>query len=677
MPKATDAGTGPDSPRQLYVYNAGFLTQPRVRRILSLAGWEVRLGAPGPGDWVGVWGQSPTAPRGEAVARMRDAPILRVEDAFLRSLHPGRSGEPSLGLMLDQTGVYFDPSGPSDLETLLAGHPLSDPALIEAARAGRDRMRHADLSKFAATDPDATLPKGPYVVVIDQAHGDASVTASGADAATFKTMLLEASATHHDLPVVIKSHPETARGHRSGYFGLADQTDQIRLLTDPVSPWRLFEQAAAVYTVSSGLGLEAIWAGRKPVVFGQPFYAGWGLTDDRHDIRRRGRKLSVDQLFAASMILAPTWYDPFEDELCDLDRVISALSAKASAWRRDRHGYVGSGMRRWKRPQFRAMFGEKMGFDTNPHRAAQTAKRNGQTLLVWGRTEIGPDRPARFIRTEDGFLRSRGLGAKLVPPLALVEDDAGIYFDPTRSSRLEHLVAASTDLPVAEIERAERLINALTAKKLSKYNIQANMPDALPEGHKLLVVGQVEDDASVELGAPGWTNLRLLEAARAANPNAGIVFKPHPDVEAGLRRGGLSDDAAHAHADLVAHNSDPLALVDAVDEVWTMTSLLGFEALLRGRPVTCTGVPFYAGWGLTTDLGDVPGRRAARPSLAQLTHAAYIGYARYFDPKTGQICPVEVIVDRLASGKDLPRTPSNRLLAKLQVWLPRRLGPRP
>ena len=76
-----------DVPRQnLYVYNGGFLTEGRVRRILDLAGYDIRLGAPSDGDLVGVWGHSPTAPRGEAVAERTDAPIVRVEDSFLRSV---------------------------------------------------------------------------------------------------------------------------------------------------------------------------------------------------------------------------------------------------------------------------------------------------------------------------------------------------------------------------------------------------------------------------------------------------------------------------------------------------------------------------------------------------------------------------------------------------------------
>ena len=97
-----------------------------------------------------------------------------------------------------------------------------------------------------------------------------------------------------------------------------------------------------------------------------------------------------------------------------------------------------------------------------------------------------------------------------------------------------------------------------------------------------------------------------------------------------------------------------------------MTSLLGFEALLRGVKVTCLGAPFYAGWGLTRDLGPVPERRRARPTLAGLVHAALIDYPRYFDPKTRLPCPAEVAVERLASG-DIPHPGAvNRAVAKVQ-----------
>ena len=180
--------------------------------------------------------------------------------------------------------------------------------------------------------------------------------------------------------------------------------------------------------------------------------------------------------------------------------------------------------------------------------------------------------------------------------------------------------------------------------------------------------GQVEDDASVRLGAGGsvTTNLALLQRVRTENPNAVILYKPHPDVEAGLRPGAIAADALKDLADLTLTGADPARLLAQVQEVWTMTSLLGFEALLRGVKVTTTGAPFYAGWGLTRDLGDIPARRNARPTLAGLVHATLIDYPRYFDPATRQPCPVEVVAHRIAHGPLPHPGPANRLLARLQ-----------
>lgn len=655
---------GADARRPLYVYNGGFLTQRRVRRILDLAGWDIRIGLPGPGATVGVWGHSPTAHRGEAVARRRGAPLLRIEDAFLRSVHPGRAGSPPLGLALDTTGAHYDASTPSDLETLLATHPLDDTPLLDRARAAIATLRAAELSKYTAFDPALPVPDAPYVLVIDQTRGDASITRSGAGPDTFARMLGDALTDHGGLPVLIKTHPETQGGHRPGHYGPEHSSAQVRLISDPVSPWQLLEGAVAVYTVSSQLGFEAILSGHRPRVYGTPFYAGWDLTTDDIALPRRGRRLTAAQLFAAAMILYPIWYDPCRDRLCQLEDAIAQLQAESRAWREDRHGYVAAGMRMWKRGALQTFYGTERPLRFAPDPAAARADSSGRRAMVWAGKA---DDAEGILRVEDGFLRSRGLGASLVPPLSLVADDLGIYYDPTRESRLEHLIAAAATLPPARLTRAERLIADLIRLGVTKYNLAGQPPPDLPPGLRILVPGQVEDDASIRTGCDAVaTNLGLLQAARAANPEAVILYKPHPDVEAGLRTGAIPEAEARELADMILTRADPVALLAQVQEVWTMTSLLGFEALLRGVPVTCLGTPFYAGWGLTTDLGRVPARRQARPGLPALVQAALIDYPRYRDPVTGLPCPVEVAVDRLATGAIPAPGPANRALSKLQ-----------
>ena len=72
--------------------------------------------------------------------------------------------------------------------------------------------------------------------------------------------------------------------------------------------------------------------------------------------------------------------------------------------------------------------------------------------MVWAGKSAGHE---SALRVEDGFLRSRGLGADLIPPLSLVLDDMGIYYDPNSPSRLETLIEASPALPDAALRRAE------------------------------------------------------------------------------------------------------------------------------------------------------------------------------------------------------------------------------
>ncbi len=640
----------------LFVYNGGFLTQRRVRRILDLAGYDIRLGLPKPGDKIGVWGNSPTAHRGLRVAEKHAAPVLRVEDAFLRSLHPGRSGEPPLGLLLENSGLHFDPSAPSELEQILSENPLDDTALLNRARGGIERVRDLELSKFSAFDPDLSPPDPGYVLVVDQTQGDAAVTASGGDTARFREILVIAQEEHPGARVIIKTHPETNAGHRIGHYSDQDLSDRVSFLTDAINPWPLLEGAIGVYTLSSQLGFEAILAGHKPRVFGQPFYAGWGLTQDENPLPSRQRNLTRAQLFAAAMILYPTWYDPYRDQLCELETILDTLEAQTRAWREDHKGWTASGMRLWKRRHLQQMFGRqsKIRFTNEPLQTSEIPH------MVWARHA---GQTSEVTRVEDGFLRSRGLGAELVPPVSLVTDDQGIYYDPTRPSRLEELIARRETLRPDQQLRAERLTARLVSEGLSKYNIGQRAPE-LPDGHRILVPGQVEDDASIQMGTSGTrTNLDLLRAVRQANPDAVLIYKPHPDVEAGLRDGRID---AEGLADIVVYNADPAQLLEQVQEVWTMTSLLGFEALLRNVSVTTLGAPFFAGWGLTTDLDIVPARRGARPTLMGLVHAALIDYPRYLDPITGLPCPVEVAVERLAQGAQAPSSVFNRLLSKLQ-----------
>jgi capsular polysaccharide export protein len=135
---------------------------------------------------------------------------------------------------------------------------------------------------------------------------------------------------------------------------------------------------------------------------------------------------------------------------------------------------------------------------------------------------------------------------------------------------------------------------------------------------------------------------------RAVRPEAFVAYKPHPDIEAGYRKGVVPSDALGRLCDLVVPAASILSLIDWADEVHTLTSLAGFEALLRGKRVVVYGQPFYAGWGLTDDRAPLP-RRQRRLSLDELVAGAPILYPRYIDPLTRLPCSPEILIDRLSA----------------------------
>lgn len=285
--------------------------------------------------------------------------------------------------------------------------------------------------------------------------------------------------------------------------------------------------------------------------------------------------------------------------------------------------------------------------------------------VLWGRpAEV----PAGVLLIEDGFLRSVGLGVHGTPPTSLAIDGRGAYYDPTRPSDLEVLLETA-EVDAALTARAVRLRSRLIESGLTKYNVgkAATLPDAGGR-RRLLVPGQVEDDASIRWGAPAiHTNADLLAAARRGDPDAFIVYKPHPDVVGGRRRGVVPEEVVAACADAVVTDVDMSACLAWADRLETMTSLAGFEALMRGKPVRVHGLPFYAGWGLTDDVLPAP-RRHRRRSLDDLIAIALVLYPRYTDPETRLPAPVEIVVERLIEQRRFGLSPRERMRRRWLHW---------
>jgi capsular polysaccharide export protein len=300
------------------------------------------------------------------------------------------------------------------------------------------------------------------------------------------------------------------------------------------------------------------------------------------------------------------------------------------------------------------------------------------TVLIWGAEPAASHWPSstRIIRVEDGFLRSVGLGADLVRPVSWVFDSRGIYFDASSASDLEWLLEnASVDNGL--LERADSLVKKVIEHGLTKYNVGANSwQRPLPASRVILVPGQVETDASIRLAAIGVkTNLALLQEVRNTNPDAYVIYKPHPDVVAGLRAKGSQEHLCSNYCNEVLTDVPINELINKVDEVHVMTSLAGFEALLRGRKVVCYGMPFYAGWGLTHDML-ICNRRTRERSLNELVACALILYPIYFSYEKSRATDPEQILGELVRLREKSRRSASKWRSMLR-WSLRKIYSRP
>jgi len=275
----------------------------------------------------------------------------------------------------------------------------------------------------------------------------------------------------------------------------------------------------------------------------------------------------------------------------------------------------------------------------------------GSTLLLWGSEPVPLllARDVAVVRVEDGFLRSVGLGVELTQPLSWVMDGHGIYYDATTPSDLEQLLQTLDATPQL-VARAARLRALIVAAGITKYSVgKGSWQRPAGQERVILVPGQVESDASIRFGAAAIrANFELVRAVREANPDAYVVYKPHPDVVAGLRRVGAQEIEARAWTDEVVTDVSMCELLKRVDEVHVMTSLAGFEALLRDKAVVCYGHPFYSGWGLTKDFVPLP-RRTRRLTLDELVAGVLIAYPRYVSRVTGRLTSPEQVLEDLVA----------------------------
>lgn len=261
-----------------------------------------------------VWGRSvPWHIR--SFADKNEIAIYHLEDGFIRSMGLGSDHVLPLSLCLDKTGLYYDATQPSDLETLLATYDFSkDTELLRRAKAAIEFIKTNKLSKYNTirTDLAQTLygPKTkPRILVLGQVEDDQSLI-YGCDSIMSNLQLIEQAINDYpNAQIIYKPHPDVMSGNRHELSKISKVEDKVEILAVPLSLQDALKDVDRVYTMTSLGGFEALIHEVPVTTFGAPFYSNWGLTEDKQVVSRRQRTLTLEEVFAASYILYPRYID--------------------------------------------------------------------------------------------------------------------------------------------------------------------------------------------------------------------------------------------------------------------------------------------------------------------------------------------------------------------------------
>ncbi|MBK1973910.1 capsular polysaccharide biosynthesis protein [Campylobacter sp. TTU-622] len=613
------------------------------------------------------WGRKKSGLKAIDLAKKYRTKFMLLEDGFIRSLNLGVENSPSFSIIKDNIGIYYDATTPSKLENLLNTYKFKNEE-VRQARKAIELIKKYKISKYNNNldIPNNYFPKDEKrILIIAQTANDASLEFGFAN--DFKTinMIKDATKENPNSKIYIKIHPDVLSGKKQSDFDINFLPKECIIITENFNPIALLEFFDKVYTKTSGMGFEALIMNCECVCYGMPFYAGWGLTIDKFKCERRVQKRSLEEIFYATYILYTEYFNPYLNQKSNIFNTIQTLVKYKKIEKQNSGRLFFFGFSKWKRnfikPFFVAKNNEIIFLDLLDCLKNIKLKENDK-FFIWGKqidcnilkknlTKKAQDEnlqnfiPKIFL-VEDGFIRSVFLGSDLTRPFSLIIDDKGLYIDSSKTNRLEELLQNEVfDEDI--LNRAKNIIKILIENKFSKYNglKHENLKINAKKGQKIILIpAQVEDDASMILGGFGLSTLDLLKEVRAKNQDAYILFKPHPDVLSGNRKGLKDEKIILEFCDEIIKNCSIDSAIKIVDEVHTITSTSGFDALLRSKKVFTYGMPFYAGWGLTIDKFKCE-RRTRKLKLEELVAGALIMYPRYINPKTKTLCEIEVCLN--------------------------------
>jgi capsular polysaccharide export protein len=278
-------------------------------------------------DAVAGWGRKPSGRRAIWLAALLRRRFALLEDGFIRSV---ARHAPTLSLLVDEIGVYYDAHRPSAMEQAIAQG--IDASQAERARRLAHRWRTHRISKYNhASEYRGALPS-KYVLVVDQTFGDLSIAGGLACPQSFQKMLSAALDENRDASIVLKVHPDVHTNAKRGQFppSLLHHSRVVVVDADCHSA-SLIEGAQAVYCVTSLMGFEALLWDKPLRCFGMPFYAGWGLSEDELPRPTRRRRATLEDVIHAALVTVARYAAPEDGSRWEAEQVIDHVAKARGA----------------------------------------------------------------------------------------------------------------------------------------------------------------------------------------------------------------------------------------------------------------------------------------------------------------------------------------------------------
>jgi capsule polysaccharide export protein KpsC/LpsZ len=596
--------------------------------------------------------------------------VLYMSEGFMCGVESKNLSVPPCSIILEDLSPYYDCSRPSGLEDLLNRYDF-DSDIIEKSKKLMKTIVDQGLTQYNHqyfNDQIICEYHKKRILVVGQRE-DSPAVVYGCPAIRANQALIElAQFDYPDAMVIYRPHPEVilqSKGDgRKALIAkqhLKKMSDHYYVDTRDIPISQLLQTIDHVYVLNSLVGLESLIRNIPVTVVGYPFYAGWGLTDDRYPIARRARKLSIEELVAAAYLLYPKYYlghkevsvdDVIHYLLDNRSRLFLSMQKNASlpqittvqtskpenapmpnivssepkALRSRRHGLVYGDIK--FKQVFRTYFHDYQLFFMVDEQSEEDTLKQFKTLatsqgelLLWHRAQLSESVRQHI---DDLKIKIRYIG------MGLIGENPSSSKNPTESIYLESRITEDTIFHENDLKLASQLIKMLRTHKQPMTGAKSSLKINLGTDVNILVLGDIQS----------INNADLLEIVMKKFAKANIWLLP-------ARRGQKHPVLSKTYQVLDAHT--PLVdLLPQVQYVYAHESKFGFEALIHQAKVIVTGKPFYAGYGLTEDLNDALKKSTQVYTLEQLVVDICLKKSRYQNLETKQMVSPQDILNRLA-----------------------------